>query len=76
MIDPDLYEDFVKRDKVKKRNYNDIRFNTSFNNRNLISLDGKSSSEVKAADGALGQLTKKMEGFSFKEEKNKNKSKR
>ena len=76
MIDPDLYEDFVKRDKVKKRNYNDIRFNTSFNNTNLVSLDGISSSEVKAADGALDQLTKKMEVFSFKGEKNKNKSKR
>lgn len=70
MIDPDLYEDFVKRDKPKKKNYNDLRFKTGFNNSNLISLDGIGSG-VRAGNSALGQLTKKIEGFSFKEEKNK-----
>ena len=70
MIDPDLYEDFVKRDVTKKKNYNDIKLNSKFNRSNLISLDGVGSG-IKAGHSGLGKLTKKMEGFSFKEETNK-----
>lgn len=64
MIDPDLYEDFVKRDRKK---FNDNRINTSFNNSNLINLD------VKASNSALGKLTKKMEAFEFKKDEKINK---
>lgn len=70
MIDPDLYEDFVRRERNKKKNFNENKMNTGFNNNNLISLDNLNTG-VKAGDSALGKLTKKMEGFSFKDEKNK-----
>ncbi len=65
MIDPDLFEDFVKRDKIKRK-INDNKINTNYNN-NLINLD----SNIRSKDSALGKLTKKMEGFSFKDDKPK-----
>lgn len=70
MIDPDLFEDFVKRDKNNKKKIIDNRISTGFINSNIISLD-ELNSGVRAGDSALGKLTKKMEGFNFKDEKNK-----
>jgi hypothetical protein len=65
MIEPDLYEDFVKRDHSKKKNTT-IK---SSNQNDLINLDILDNN--KNTNSALGKLTKKMQGFSFKNEKNK-----
>lgn len=65
MIDPDLFEDFVKRDKIKRK-IHENNINSSYNN-DLLSFN----SNIKSGDTALGKLTKKMEGFSFRDEKPK-----
>lgn len=70
MIDPDLFEDFVKRDKHNKKKFIDNRINSGFINSNIVNLD-ELNSGVRTGDSALGKLTKKLEGFNFKDEKNK-----
>jgi len=70
MIDSDLYEDFVKRDKIIKKQNNENKFYNNYNNSNLIKLNGIDPA-IKTSETGLGKLTKKMEGFSFKDEKPK-----
>ena len=68
MIDPDIFEDFVKRENSTKKN------NTRFNNQiNINPFHNKGDNFMKKS--ALGKLTKTMGNFSFNEKIKKNKSK-